>query len=138
MNIDINTTIPHIIDLKSIGSKEIGYLTVAEYPSKIPFEIKRTYWTYHTPADVERGNHAHKALQQVIVAVAGVIELDLESKDGTHFLFTLNAPHQGVYIPHSYWRTIRFHQNAVLLCLASIEYSENDYIRNYEDFKNND
>lgn len=138
MNIKISKNTPQLIDLKSIGSPEIGYITVAEFPSSLPFEIKRTYWTYFTPSDIERGNHAHKELEQFIIAVSGTIEMDLESKDGKIFNFKLDNPNIALYIPKSYWRIIRFQNNAVLLCLASMEYSESDYIRNYEDFKKNE
>lgn len=132
----VNVQHPYIIDLKSIGSSELGYITVAEFPKSIPFEIKRTYWTYYTPNNVERGNHAHKELQQIIVAVAGVIEFNLESIQGEKFNFKLDNPNQGLYIPKEYWRVIHFSHSAVLLCLASLEYNVNDYIRDYQEFKN--
>jgi len=127
---------PHLIDLNQMGSNEIGFLTSVEFPKLVPFEIKRAYWTYLTPYDVERGNHAHKELQQFIVAVAGKIEFDLESKDGTILKYTLNHPTKALYIPKGYWRTIRFTPDAVLLCLASLEYDKDDYIRDYKEFKN--
>jgi hypothetical protein len=137
MNFFLNNNIehPYLIDLKSIGSSELGFITVAEFPKNIPFEIKRTYWTYFTPNNVERGNHAHRQLQQIIVAVAGVIEFDLESKQGEKFNFRLDNPNKGLYIPKEYWRVIHFSHNAVLLCLASLVYDANDYIRDYADFK---
>lgn len=132
----MNIKTPYIVDLKSIGSVEIGFLTVAEFPSVVPFEIKRTYWTYFTPHNVERGSHAHKELEQLIVAVAGKIEFDLESKDGKFLKYTLDHPTKALYIPKGYWRTIRFAPDTVLLCLASLKYDEGDYIRDYTEFKN--
>ncbi len=131
-----NVKKPYLLDFTSIGSPDLGYLTVAEYPANIPFEIKRTYWTYFTPNNVERGNHGHKELQQIIVAVAGIIEFDLESKQGEKFNFKLDNPNQGLYIPKEYWRVIHFSHSAVLLCLASLEYNADDYIRDYNEFKN--
>lgn len=133
-----DTKVPYIIDLKSIGSPEIGYITVAEFPSVVPFEIQRTYWTCFTPHDVERGNHAHKKLEQLIVAVSGTIDLSLESRNGESFSFKLDHPGKGLYIPRGYWRKIRFSQNAVLLCMASLKYDKDDYIRDYTEFKNTD
>lgn len=127
---------PHLIALKAIGSSGIGYLTVAEYPSNVPFPVKRTYWTYFTPNNVERGNHGHKELEQVIIAVNGVIEFELESINGKKYSFKLDNPDTGLYIPKKYWRVIHFSHSAVLLCLASLEYDKDDYIRNYADFKN--
>ncbi|MBI3519564.1 MAG: FdtA/QdtA family cupin domain-containing protein [Bacteroidetes bacterium] len=131
-----NIKIPYLIDLTPLGSNEIGFLTAVEFPAIVPFEIKRVYWTYLTPQDVERGRHAHKELEQFIVAVAGKIEFDLESRDGKFLKYTLDNPAKALYIPKGYWRTIRFTSDAVLLCLASLKYDKDDYIRDYNEFKN--
>lgn len=126
---------PHLLNFDSIGSSDLGYITVSEHPKNIPFKIKRVYWTYFTPHNVERGNHAHKELEQIIVAISGSITFNLESKDGEKFNFKLDKPDTALYIPKEYWRTMNFSHNAILLCLASIEYDENDYIRDYNIFK---
>lgn len=128
-------TVPNLIEFKSIGSSDLGYITVAEYQNSIPFEIKRVYWTYYTPHEVIRGGHAHKALKQIIVAVSGSIEFNIENHSGEKFFFKLEHPKHGLYIPEKCWRTIQFSHNAVLLCLASLEFSADDYIRDYNDFK---
>jgi hypothetical protein len=127
---------PHIIDFKQIGTPNLGYISVAEVASNISFEIKRVYWTYFTPNHVERGNHGHIALQQVIVSVAGVIQFSLESITGEKYKFVLDKPSKGIFIPPGYWREMKFSHNAVLLCMASLEYDEKDYIRDYKEFKN--
>ena len=127
--------IPGIIQLPSIGSPMEGYISVAEYQKDIPFEIRRVYWTYFTPQNVIRGYHAHKALKQVIFAVSGKILFKTEDGRGEIRDFTLDDPKVGLYIPPFVWREITFSHNAVLLCLASNEYTESDYIRKYEDFK---
>ena len=85
--------------------------------------------------DVVRGNHAHKALSQIIFAVSGIIDFELENTAGEKYSFKLDKPDMGLYIPPMHWRIIKFSHNAVLLCLASDVYDENDYIRNYQDFK---
>lgn len=126
--------VPHIIDFQKIGSPALGYITVAEQNQNIPFSIKRVYWTYYTPQDVTRGGHAHKVLRQVIFAVAGTIIFNIEDKFGKKESFVLDNPTKGLYIPRLIWRDIHFSHNAVLLCLASEEYSEDDYFRNYDEF----
>lgn len=126
---------PHIINLNKIGSPELGYITIAEQQKNIPFDIKRVYWTYYTPQDVSRGGHAHKNLQQLIVAVSGTITFNTEDKDGKKEVFVLDSPNTGLYIPKLVWRDIKFSHSAVLLCLASELYDEDDYFRNYQDFK---
>ena len=127
---------PHIINLNKIGSPELGYITISETQKDVPFDIKRVYWTYYTPQDVSRGGHAHKNLQQLIVAVAGTITFNTEDKDGKKEVFVLDSPNTGLYIPRLIWRDIKFSHSAVLLCLASELYDEDDYFRNYQDFKN--
>ena len=114
----------------------MGYITVAEYQKNVPFEIKRVYWTYFTPNNLIRGHHAHKKLEQLIFAVSGQIEFYLQDKNGQEFHFKLDAPNKGLYIPRGYWRTIKLSHSAVLLCLASEIYDESDYIRDYNDFIN--
>ncbi len=121
--------------LDKIGNSSLGFITVAENSKNIPFEIKRAYWTYYTPQDVMRGGHAHKKLEQIIFAVSGIIEFSTEDQKGNRAVFVLDNPSKGLYIPRLIWRDIKFSHNAVLLCLASELYDENDYFRTYEDFK---
>jgi len=123
-------------DLEKIGNPSLGFITIAENSKNIPFEIKRVYWTYYTPQDVIRGGHAHKNLEQLIFAVSGVIEFNTEDKEGSKQTFILDNPSKGLYIPKLIWRDIKFSHTAVLLCLASEEYSEDDYIRDYDTFLN--
>ncbi|MDP3945567.1 MAG: FdtA/QdtA family cupin domain-containing protein [Lutibacter sp.] len=126
---------PYIIELNKIGDSNIGFITVAEEFKNIPFEVKRVYWTYFTPNDVMRGGHAHKKLNQIIFAVAGVIEFNTEDNNGKKEKFILEQPNKGLYIPNLIWREIKFSHNAVLLCLTSEYFDEADYIRDYNLFK---
>lgn len=125
---------PCLIEFSKIGSSSLGYITIAEN-SNMPFVIKRVYWTYFTPDSVVRGQHAHHELEQVIFATSGRIEFILEGIDGKTATFVLDNPSVGLYIPSGYWRTIKFSHNAVLMCLASLEYNEQEYIRDYNEFK---
>ncbi|RZK34660.1 MAG: WxcM-like domain-containing protein [Hymenobacter sp.] len=127
-------SVPRLIELAKIGSPTLGYITVSQN-SELPFAIKRVYWTYFTPDSVIRGHHAHHELEQLIFATSGRIEFTLEGLDGQEELFVLDSPNVGLYIPSYYWRTIKFSHNAVLMCLASMEYVEGEYIRDYEEFK---
>lgn len=127
---------PYIITFDKIGSSELGYITIAETQKNIPFNIKRVYWTYYTPQDITRGGHAHKNLQQVIFAVSGIITFNTEDRHGNKERYILDRPSKGLYIPNLIWRDIHFTHNAVLLCLASECYIEDDYFRDYQEFKN--
>ena len=130
-----NSISPHLVRFDAIGSSELGYVTTVQHPDNLLFVIKRVYWTYFTPHNVERGNHAHRKLHQVIVAVSGFIRFKIEDFNGQITEFVLDNPNTGLYLPPMHWRTIHFSHNAVLLCLASEEYHADDYIRDYSRFK---
>ncbi|WP_426476887.1 sugar 3,4-ketoisomerase [Chryseobacterium sp. CBSDS_008] len=127
---------PDYFNLDKIGNSSLGFITVAESLKNVPFEIKRVYWTYYTPQDVMRGGHAHKKLQQIIFAVSGTIEFTTIDLQGNKKTFILDSPSQGLFLPKLIWRDIKFSHNAVLLCLASEHYEEDDYFRDFEEFKN--
>ena len=125
--------LPHLLDFPSNGSAEMGHLIIAE-GAQLPFAVRRVYWTAEVPTTKVAGNHAHHELEQLIVAVHGTIELLVETPDRQRHSFRLDQPTQGLYVPPLCWREIRFGPGAVLMCLASQEYDEADYIRNYDDF----
>lgn len=124
---------PFLFEVKKIGNPAIGYISIAEHLD-LPFEIKRVYWTYFTPDEVIRGNHAHKQLQQILIAVTGQVEVEIISLHGERYTFQLNRPHLCLYLPSMCWRTLKFSHNAVLVCLASMHYEESDYIRDLNEF----
>jgi len=125
---------PYLIEFPKIGESQLGYISVSE-KNNLPFIPKRIYWTYFTPEDVVRGNHAHYELQQILVAVAGKIEVDIVLQNEDSFHFVLDSPNFGLFIPKMAWRTMKYSHNSVQMCIASMEYDENDYIRNYDQFK---
>lgn len=131
----INKKSPELFEMSSIGESSLGFITVAEFPNFVPFEIKRVYWTYFTPQNVVRGFHAHKELHQLIFAVAGIINFSTEDINGQKNEFILSEPNKGLFIPPLVWREIEFSHNAVLMCLASQNFSEEDYIRDYIQFQ---
>lgn len=126
---------PKYFEVSSIGDSRLGFISIAEFPKNIPFEIKRVYWTYYTPQNVMRGSHAHKELEQLVFACSGKIIFYTEDRNGKKEEFVLSEPNVGIYLPPYVWRDIKFSHDAMLLCLASREYEEEDYIRNYDEFK---
>lgn len=126
---------PEFIYFEKIGEPDVGYINVAEVSKNVPFEIRRVYWVYDTPLHVERGNHAHKKSEQVIICLKGAIEVILEDPEGKEFRFILSKPDMALYIPPMHWRKVRIIEDAVFLCLASSYFNEEDYIRDYKDFK---
>lgn len=126
---------PQIIEFPKVGNSSLGYISMAEN-STLPFEVKRIYWTYFTPEDVERGGHSHIELQQILIAMAGTITVKTEMPGGVLSTYVLDSPNKGLYIPKLCWRVMKYTHNAVQMCIASITYDEKDYIRNYVVFKN--
>lgn len=114
----------------------MGNLTYVYGQEQIPFDIKRIYYLYDVPGGAERAGHAHKELQQVLLSVSGSFDVLLD--DGTSKkTVNLNRPHIGFYIPPFIWRElINFSSGSVCLTLASLPYSENDYIRDHHHFIN--
>ncbi len=127
---------PHIIEFPKVGDSTLGYISIAEAEKNIPFEIKRTFWTYYTPESVVRGRHAHHLTEQVLIAVAGRIIVNTEMRDGEIQTFVLDSPNVAVYVPPTAWHTMQYSHNAVQLVFASTYYNAEDYIRNFDDFKN--
>ncbi len=127
---------PQLIEFISNGNESIGFLSSAEYGNLLPFELKRAYWIYHTPEMVQRGGHAHKEDELVIICVAGEAVIEVENTDGLKTNFLLNKPSLGLYIPKMYWRELRLNNHATLFCLSSSHYNEEDYIRSYQEFRN--
>jgi len=124
-----------IIALPSIESERKGRLTPIYNSEHIPFDIKRVYYLYDVPAGSERGGHAHRELQQLIISVSG--SFDVVVKDGEQEkIFTLNRPFYGLYMPRQIWRELtNFSAGSICLVLASSLYDERDYIRDYEQFQ---
>lgn len=122
-----------LIDMKVFGD-ERGKLVSLESNKNIPFEIKRVYYIYDTLPEETRGKHSHKNLEQIIVAIDGACQFVLD--DGkTREKVLLNRPDVGLYIGKNMWREMRhFSYGCKLMVLASDYYSEEEYIRNYDDF----
>lgn len=122
-----------LIDLPKIADPR-GNLTVAEGLDVVPFEIKRAYWVYDVPGGESRGGHAHKRLQQFIVALSGSFQVTLDNGYEQKTVL-MNHPYQGLLIDTNIWRTLNdFSSGAVCLVLASEHYDEDDYIYDYDEF----
>jgi dTDP-4-dehydrorhamnose 3,5-epimerase-like enzyme len=122
-----------IIDLPKIHDPR-GNLTFVESSRHIPYEIKRVYYLYDVPGGETRGGHAHKNLQQVIIAMSGSFDVIID--DGfTKKKVSLNRSYQGLYLPSMMWRDlVNFSSGSVLMVLASDYYDETDYYRDYDEF----
>lgn len=122
-----------MIDLPKIHDPR-GNLTFIEGGRHIPFDIQRVYYLYDVPGGSERGGHAHKALQQLIVAMSGSFDVVLD--DGREKRrYHLNRSYNGLYVCPMMWRELdNFSSGAVCMVLASNRYDEDDYYRSYQEF----
>ena len=123
-----------LIDLPRVQDPR-GNLTFVESKRHIPFEIKRVYYLYDVPGGAERGGHAHRGLQQLIIAMSG--SLDVVIDDGRERRrHHLNRSYYGLYLGPMVWRELEnFSSGSVCLVLASEPYDEADYYRDYAQFR---
>ncbi len=123
-----------IIEIKTNGSEEIGYLSYVESSKDIPFDIRRIYYTFNVPLGVKRGMHAHRKLQQLLWCPFGEIEVVLD--DGNDKIsYLLDSPEKGLLVLKGYWRDMYWKKDGSVLCVAASDYyDENDYIRDYDEF----
>ena len=111
-----------------------GKLSFAEQNNHIPFEIKRTYWIYDVPGGEDRGGHAFRENQEVVIALSGAFDVVVDDGDNKK-TFTLNRSYYGLFIPEGLWRTMEnFSTNSLALEFGSKHYSVEDYIREYDEF----
>jgi hypothetical protein len=111
-----------------------GNISVVENTVTIPFDVKRVYYLYDVPGGEERGGHAHKELNQLLIASSGSFSVTLNDGNIKRTV-TLNRPYHGLLIVPGIWRDLNdFSSGSVCLVLASHKYNEADYIRNYNDF----
>ncbi|AOC95282.1 TDP-4-oxo-6-deoxy-alpha-D-glucose-3,4-oxoisomerase [Flavobacterium anhuiense] len=129
---------PIILDFPKIQDPR-GNLTFLQYDTQIPFEVKRTFWTYDVPGGEVRGGHAYKSQHEIIIALSGSFDVIITNLDGTIEKFSLNRSYYGLYLPAKTWRHMEnFSTNSLALHVSSECFSTDDYIRDFEELKNNE
>ncbi len=123
-----------VIELPKIEDPR-GNLSFIEEENHFPFKIERAYWIYDVPGGQTRGGHAFKEQHEMIIALSGSFDVDVF--DGTnHKIFSLNRSYYGLYIPSGIWREmVNFSTNSLAMILSSTKYSEEDYIRDYNEYR---
>lgn len=122
-----------IINLPVVHDRR-GNLTYIESNNHIPFNMQRVYYLYDVPGGSERGGHAHKKLEQLIIAMSGSFDVSLDDGNDTKKIH-LNRSYQGLYVCPMIWREIdNFSSGSVCMVIASSFFNESDYYRNYSEF----
>lgn len=126
---------PKIIDFPKIQDPR-GNLTFLQHDNQIPFEIKRSFWTYDVPGGEIRGGHAYYEQKEIIIALSGSFDVVITNADGSVEKFHLNRSYYGLYLPAKTWRHIEnFSTNSLALHVSSEYFSKEDYIRDFDEFK---
>ena len=125
---------PYLISFEQVGSAAEGLLTSTQFADKLPFAIKRVFWIQGTPAEIVRGHHANNTTEEVLIALTGGIHVQTETSAGKSE-FILSSSTKGLYIPPMCWTELTFADGATALCLASTDYDEQDYLRDYARYK---
>ena len=119
---------PKILDAR-------GNLTFIQENDHIPFDIKRAYWIYDVPGGEVRGGHAYHELNEVIIALSGSFDVVIDDGEAKKII-SLNRSYYGVLVPKKLWRRLEnFSTNSLALIVGDRPFSEEDYIRDYEKFK---
>jgi len=123
-----------IINLPKILDKR-GNLSFLESNNHVPFDIERVYWIYDVPGGEQRGGHAFKEQHEFIVAMSGSFDVIVDNGE-TIQRFHMNRSYYGLYVPNGLWRSMEnFSTNSLALVVASTKFKEDDYLRDYDEFK---
>ena len=112
-----------------------GAMNVLEIARELPFGCQRIFYTYTVPEGSVRGEHAHKACEQFLIALRGVLKVKVDDGLGHVDDIVLDSPSKGLWLPHGCWGEQSGHSgDNILLVLASLPYDSDDYIRSYGEF----
>ena len=144
MKIDFNNKLIGVLNDKNLkhykfnmnikGTKERGFLVPLEYDNNLPIQVNRIFFIYNVPKSIKRGAHAYKKTKQVLICVSGSIKIScFDGKNKVEY--ELNNPEEALYVSPNIWRETYDHSSdAVILVLSSLEYNEQDYIRDYDKY----
>jgi dTDP-4-dehydrorhamnose 3,5-epimerase-like enzyme len=114
-----------------------GELCFGQYPDHIPFEIKRIYYIFDSVPNLLRGKHAHRQTKQILFCIRGSVKMVLDDGLRKKSVTLLEQPETGLFLDKMVWHEMQeIKKDTLLLIIASDIYKPEDYIRDYEEFKN--
>ena len=125
----------HLIQIKTIKSEDKGTLSFFEGKNDLGFNIKRIFYTYNVPIGESRGGHAHREIWQFLFCPFGKIEV-IADNGWNKMTFVLESPDIGILVPNGIWLDLKWIDSSSVLCVAASDiYNEDEYIRDYQEFK---
>lgn len=125
---------PELVELPKFLDRR-GNLSFIEEESQLPFRVRRVYWIYDVPGGEKRGGHAFRETQEMIVALSGSFDVLLHDGEKA-YKYSLNRSYYGVLVPKMMWRQLEnFSTNSLALIIASTDYTQEEYIYDFEEFK---
>lgn len=113
---------------------ERGAINILEIAAELPFGCQRIFYTYTVPEGSVRGEHAHKACEQFLIALRGKVHVAVDNGTCRDEIL-LDSPSKGLHLPSGCWGEQFSHSpDCILLVLASLPYDNSDYIRDYREF----
>lgn len=124
-----------VIHIKTINSDGNGSLSFFEGENDLGFYIKRVFYTYNVPIGKSRGGHAHREIWQFLFCPFGKIEVIADDGRNKN-KFVLESPDTGILVPNGIWLDLIWMDSSSVLCVAASDsYNEEEYIRDYQEFK---
>ena len=121
------------VELPNLGDDR-GSLIVADSNKNVPFKVKRIYYILDAKPDIPRGFHAHKELIQLAFCIKGSCNMIMDNGIEKQQV-RIDKSNIGLMIPPMVWHEMHdFSEDCVMLVLASAQYDEADYIRDYDEF----
>ncbi len=121
-----------VINLE-VNKDDKGLLLPIEFKKLFNINIKRSFLVYGKK-NIIRGNHAHKSCNQFLCCINGSCEIFCDDGNETYKI-RLSDPSKILKIPNMIWSSQRYlSENSALLVFCDHDYSENEYLREYEKF----
>ncbi|RNI29593.1 WxcM-like domain-containing protein [Rufibacter immobilis] len=130
----MTTPEPQLLPLRHLPDAA-GTLVSTQDTTGLPFAVQRVFWVFASAQGTQRGGHAHRTTQELLVVVQGTVRVETQTAQGRK-TFELTGPTQSLYIPPLCWITVHPSANAVLCCMTSTVFNEADYIREHAVFQN--
>lgn len=124
---------PYLFQLPASIKDPTGNLFSTQAAHELPFPVRRIFWIAGPATPIERGNHAHRQTEEILITLQGNVTVETVTENSQSFL--MQDPAMALYVPALCWVKITYEPNSILLALASTDYTADDYIWEYSLFQ---